>query len=331
MKHQFLKRSRGVAKALGATLGACVMVSAMVAANAAHAAEKVRLAMPTQSWWPTTVVTAASKLKLFQKEGVDAEITVYKGGGPAFEALAAKAADMTINPAYLVALGRGKGIESKIVATGSTVYGGWYLVVPKNSTVKNVAELAGKKIGITANGSITDFLALWTAHKYNVKFTRIPVGGGGLIPNLTTGNIDAAVVYSPISFQLLSDGSARSLINFGKEVPPDANAAWIATDAMIKSNPKAVQGTLNAIFGAVQYLQTHEAYAVKLIAELNDLPQKVATLEYEHSIMGASKTGEVSPKAVENSIALGKMGGLTKLAPAADTYVTTFKAVPATP
>lgn len=310
---------------------ACVLAAILPLSRAASAADPVRLAMPTQSWWPTTVVTAADRLKLFQKEGIKAEITIYKGGGPAFEALAANAADMTLNPAYLVALGRGKQINSKLVATGSTVYSGWYLMVPKDSPIKDVSQLAGKKVGITANGSITDLLALWTSHRRNVPFTRVPVGGGGLLPNLLSHNVDAAVVYSPVSFQMLTNGSARSLIDFGKEVDADLNAGWIATDTMIASRPKAVQGTLNAIFGAVQYLHQHRDYAVKLIAELNDLPPEVAALEYEKSILAASVDGVISPKSVDNSIAMGILGGLTNLAPSAEIYVTTFKPIPTQP
>jgi ABC-type nitrate/sulfonate/bicarbonate transport system substrate-binding protein len=310
---------------------ACVSAAFVFASGAAGAAESVRLAMPTQSWWPTTIVMAADKLKLFQKEGIDAEITVYKGGSPAFEALAAKAADMGITSAFQVSLGRSKGINSKLVATGSSVYSGWYLVVPKDSPIKDISGLAGKKVGITANGSTTDFLALWTSKNHNVSFARVPVGGGGLIPNLITGNIDAAVVYSPLSFKLLSKGTAHSLIDFGKVLPADLGAGWIATDDFIANHPKAVQGALNAIFGAVQYLQTHKDYAVKLIAELNDLPPEVALLEYENSIMGASRDGLISPEAVENSMKLGALGGLKGLIPAADTFVTTFKPVPTQP
>lgn len=327
-KNNFQKALAGAARC---GLLACATATFALASNVASAAETVRLAMSTQSWWPTTVAMAADRLKFFEKEGVKAEITVYKGGGPSFEALAANAADMNMNPAYLVALGRNKGVNSKIVASASTVYPGWHLVVAEKSPIKTVADLAGKKVGVTANGSITDFLALWTARTQKISFTRIPVGGGGLIPNLLNGNIDAAVVFSPLSFKLLSNNSGRSLIDFGKVMQPDLNAAWIATDSFIKDHPKAVQGTLNALYGAVVYLQKHKDYAVKLIAELNDLPPKVADLEYENSIMGASTNSTISPKAVAQSIEMAKLGGLTNLAPAESTYVTTFKAVPTQP
>ena len=39
-----------------------------------------------------------------------------------------------------------------------------------------------------------------------VQFTKVPLGGGGLVPNLLSGNVDAVVLYSPLSFQLMKSG-----------------------------------------------------------------------------------------------------------------------------
>ena len=52
-------------------------------------------------------------------------------------------------------------------------------------------ELAGKKVGITSAGSGSDLLALWTQQDRKINFTRVPLGGGGLVPNLRSGNVDA--------------------------------------------------------------------------------------------------------------------------------------------
>jgi NitT/TauT family transport system substrate-binding protein len=303
---------------------------ALFPAGTAWAAETVRLAM-VQSWWPTTIAMAAERLKLFEKEGIKAEITVYKGGAPSFEALAAGAADINVNGAYLVALGRGKGVNSRIVATAGTKYAGWHLVVKGNSPIKSAADLAGKKVGISANGSISDFLALWTIANRKVKFTRVPLGAGGMVPSLASGNVDAMVVWSPVSYKILQDGTARSIINFADAVQEDLNAGWIATDEIIAKRPQAVQGTLNALFGAAQYLQKNRQYAIDLIAEINEIPKEVAAKEYEASILSASVNGAIEPQTAERSVALGTAGGLANLGPAKDTYVLKFKPVPTRP
>jgi ABC-type nitrate/sulfonate/bicarbonate transport system substrate-binding protein len=80
----------------------------------------------------------------------------------------------------------------------------------------DVKDLNGKKVAITSAGSGSDLLALWTIQEKKIDFTRVPVGGGGLVPNLLAGNVDAAVVYSPLSFQIAKSGEARTILDYAK-------------------------------------------------------------------------------------------------------------------
>src|ERR1700745_947667 len=124
---------------------------------------------------------------------------------------------------------------------------GWQLMVPVKSTL-DVKDLNGKKVAITAAGSGSDLLALWTIQDRKIDFTRVPVGGGGLVPNLLAGNVDAAVVYSPLSFQILKSGEARTILDYSTAVPPNLTAGWIATDKYVQEKPQVLQKALNALY-----------------------------------------------------------------------------------
>ena len=143
--------------------------------------------------------------------------------------MAAGAADVILDATSLAAAGRKKGVMSKVVANASMGNFGWQLMVPAKSTTE-VKDLNGKKVAITSAGSGSDLLALWTIQDKKVDFTRVPVGGGGLVPNLLAGNVEAAVVYSPLSFQIAKSGEARTIIDYAKEVPPNLTAGWIVLD-----------------------------------------------------------------------------------------------------
>ena len=71
---------------------------------------------------------------------------------------------------------------SKVVANAAMGNFGWQLMVLAKSTLE-VKDLDGKKVAITSAGSGSDLLALWTIQEKKVDFTRVPVGGGGLVPN----------------------------------------------------------------------------------------------------------------------------------------------------
>ena len=61
--------------------------------------------MPTKTYWPTIVCETALRQKLFDKEGIDSELTIYRGGAEGFEAIAAGAADLILDSTSSVAAG----------------------------------------------------------------------------------------------------------------------------------------------------------------------------------------------------------------------------------
>jgi NitT/TauT family transport system substrate-binding protein len=199
----------------------------------------------------------------------------------------------------------------------------------------DVKDLNGKKVGITAAGSGSDLLALWTIQDRKIEFTRVPVGGGGLVPNLLAGNIDAAVVYSPLSFQILKSGEARTIIDYATAVPPNLTAGWIVLDKFAEAKPASVQKALNALYGAVAFMRANRDVTVKLIADLYEMPAEIAALEYENTIMKLETDGDMSgPKvrdAVQLSMDLAKLGGLKDIMPTEELYSTQYKPVPTKP
>ena len=312
-------------------LASLLAVTVLAAPVAASAAETIRVGLPTKTYWPTTIAETAVRQKLFEKEGINAELTVYRGGAETFEAMAAGAADIILDPPSLVSAGRKKGVMSKIVANAAMGAFGWQLMVPVKSTL-DVKDLNGKKVAITSAGSGSDLLALWTIQDRKIDFTRVPVGGGGLVPNLLAGNVEAAVVYSPLSFQITKSGEARPILDFAKEVPANLNGGWIVLDKYADSKPEVVQKALNALYGALQFMRANRDVTVKLIAELYEMPPEIAALEYENTIMKLETSGDMSapniPEAVQKSLDLAKLGGLKDIVPVEEVISTKFKPVP---
>jgi NitT/TauT family transport system substrate-binding protein len=178
-------------------------------------------------------------------------------------------------------------------------------------------------------------LALWTAQDNKIDFTRVPVGGGGLVPNLLAGNVDAAVVYSPLSFQIRKSGDARTILDYSTAVPPNLTAGWIVLDKFAGAKPEVVQKALNALYGAVQYMRNNRDLTVKLIADLYEMPPEIAALEYDNTIMKLETEGNMAAPnvlgAVQLSLDLAKLGGLKDIVPAQDVISTQFKPVPTKP
>jgi ABC-type nitrate/sulfonate/bicarbonate transport system substrate-binding protein len=315
-------------------LTAIAAVALLGTSAVAQAADMVRIGLPTKTYWPTTIAETAVKQKLFEKEGITAELTIYRGGAETFEAMAAGAADVILDATSLAAAGRKKGVMSKVVANAAMGYYGWQLMVLAKSTAE-VKDLNGKKVAITSAGSGSDLLALWTIQDKKIDFTRVPVGGGGLVPNLLAGNVDAAVVYSPLSFQIAKSGEARTILDYSREVPPNLAAGWIVLDKYAQEKPVLVQKTLNALYGALMYMRANKEATVKLISELYEIPAEIAVFEYDATIMHLETDGSMSgpkiPEQVQLALDMAKAGGMKDLAPAADVISTQFNPVPTKP
>src|SRR6201991_2592123 len=307
-------------------LAIAALFTAAVAVSSAHA-ETIRVGLPTKTYWPTTIAETAVRQKLFEKEGIKAELTIYRSGAETFEGMAAGAADIILDPPSLVSAGRKKGVMSRIVANAAMGNFGWQLMVPAKSTLE-VKDLNGKKVAITAAGSGSDLLALWTIQDRKIDFTRVPVGGGGLGANLLAGNVEAAVVYSPLSFQISKSGEARTILDYTKEVPANLPGGWIVLDKFADAKPEVVQKAVNALYGAVAFMRANRDVTVKLIADLYEMPAEIAGLEYENTIMKLETSGNMAAAnvapAVQLSLDLAKLGGLKDIVPVEDVISTKF-------
>jgi NitT/TauT family transport system substrate-binding protein len=313
---------------------ASLIATILLAAPFVARAETIRMGLPTKTYWPTTVAETAVRQKLFEKEGITAELTIYRSGAETFEGMAAGAADIILDPPSLVSAGRKKGVMSRIVANAAMGNFGWQLMVPAKSTL-DVKDLNGKKVAITAAGSGSDLLALWTVQDKKIDFTRVPVGGGGLVPNLLAGNVEAAVVYSPLSFQISKSGEARTILDYASAVPPNLTAGWIVLDKFAEAKPALVQKALNALYGAVRFMRDNRDVTVKLIADLYEMPPDIAALEYENTIMKLETDGNMAAEnvmaATQLSLDLARLGGLKDIVPTEDVISTQFKPVPTKP
>src|SRR5499425_920530 len=160
-----------------AQLAVLLAFGAMLALPAGAAAQEIiRVGAPTKTYFPTILATVAKEKGLFEKEGLRPEITIYRGGGETFEAIAANSADLGPVAVPLVATSRKRGVLVKIVGGNGDEWSGWILGVKTASPIKAVKELDGKKVGITSAGSGTDTLALWAQSEAKVTFQRVGVG-----------------------------------------------------------------------------------------------------------------------------------------------------------
>jgi NitT/TauT family transport system substrate-binding protein len=160
---------------------------------------------------------------------------------------------------------KGKSVEAVIILDRVP---GEAMVVSNRSGIKTLADLKGKRIGVTGLGSSTNFLASFLVTKGGgdrTQYTPLAVGAGNtLIAAMQQNRIDAAVTTEPTVSRLEKMGLAHVLVDMrtaagtrgalGGTYP--AACIYMRTD-YVNSHKDAVRRTVAAFVKTLQYLQTH--------------------------------------------------------------------------
>jgi len=147
------------------------------------------------------------------------------------------------------------------------------LVVSERSGIKTLADLRGKRIGVTGLGSSTNFLASFLVTKGagdSTQYTPLAVGAGNtLIAAMQQNRIEAAVTTEPTVSRLQKIGLAHVLVDMrtaagtrgalGGTYP--AACVYMRSDEAV-SRRDAVQRTVSAFVRTLQFLQSTPASAV---------------------------------------------------------------------
>lgn len=265
----------------------------------------------------------AKQLGEYEKAGLSVELVDLKGGSDALKAVLGGSADVvsgyfdhTVNLAA-----KKQEMQSFVVYDR---YPGLVLAVSPGHTaeIKSIKDLAGKKVGVSAPGSSTDFFLKYLLKKNGVDPNNVSVIGVGLgataVAAMQQGQIDAAVMLDPAvtilqsahaDLRILSDTRTEHDTRevFGGDYP---GGALYATVAWIKAHPKEAQGLTNAILNTLGWIHTHSADEIADRMPPNivgkDRAQYVAALK--NTIPMYSTTGLMDPKGADAVLAVFSVG-----------------------
>jgi len=306
-------------------IAAVAVFATLSAAGAANAADKVRVAVATV-YVPFAPIFAAEELGFYKEKGLEVEATVYRGGGPAQEAMAAGAADILTNSPMGAALAISKGIKQKVVAAGGTVTpDGWHVIVRKDAGIAKMADLSGKKIGVSGKGSTSDFFALWAAKNAGISVQTIPLGGNGLLPAIKAKQVDAIVLWPTFSFRALQDDTLVDLVDLGAAMGPVIPDSIVASDEMIEKRPDVLKRYLQALMKTVDYMRRNETWTKAYLAKYSgETDPGVLDRAYREVVMKIRTDGLIEVDWIKSSLDLMKLVSADETPPAQVVFTPQF-------
>lgn len=229
---------------------------------------KVAIAVGGKASFYYLPLTIAEQLGYFKAEGLEVEISDFAGGSRALQAVVGGSADV-VSGAYEHTINlQNKGqMFQAFVLQGRAPQIAVGVSVKTMATYKSLADLKGKKIGVTAPGSSTNMVANLLLARAGLKagdVSFIGVGtSAGALSAMRSGQIDAISNIDPVMTMLEQKGDVRLIADtrtlkgtqevFGGAMPA---GCLYAPAEFLQKNPNTVQALTNAMVHALKWLQT---------------------------------------------------------------------------
>lgn len=303
---------------LAGVLLALTLTTALAAAQS-----KVTIAIGGGSCLCYLPTVLAKQLGEYEKAGLNVELVDLKGGSDALKAVLGGSADVVSGYFdHCVNLAAKKQELQSFVVYDR--YPGLVLVVAPSRTneIKSVKDLAGKKVGVSAPGSSTDFFLKYMLKKNGLDPTNVAVIGVGLgataVAAMQQGQIDAAVMLDPSvtvlqgnhkDLRILSDTRTQkdTIETFGGEYP---GGALYSTATWINGHEKEAQALTNAILATLAWIHSHspEEIMAKMPEETVGKNKDLYLAALKNTIPMYSETGKMDPKGAEAVLAVFSVG-----------------------
>ena len=209
--HPTLRKFRFLALASALSFG-------MAAAQPASAAEKITIMVGGITKLIYLPAKLTEQLGYFKDEGLDVELLSQPAGVDAENELLAGAVQAVVGFYDHTIDLQTKGKEVKAIVVFGQVPGEVEMVSTKAAdTVKSMADVKGKTLGVTGLGSSTSFLTQYLAQQHGVpstQYTMLPVGAdASFIAAIKQSRIDAGMTTEPTVSALLKSGDAKVLVD----------------------------------------------------------------------------------------------------------------------
>jgi NitT/TauT family transport system substrate-binding protein len=262
-------------------------------AHDAAAAEKIKFALPGNSMGYLPLFVAVHR-GFFNDEGIDIELPRLVPAMAQNALMAGEVQYHGLADSGLRLAARGAPIKAIFYGADRPMY---YLVGQKE--VRSVAELKGKKVGVSQFGGTSDLSARLALKHFGVEPERdaliIQIGVEGTrVAALKVGSVEAIIVPVPAVVLLKRDGF--NVISFIGDVVEFASNGYSTTDQRIKEHPEEVKKVLRAMYRGLRFSKENPEETIKIIERQWKVEPVIARESYQAIIPALNDDGIIGEK-----------------------------------
>jgi NitT/TauT family transport system substrate-binding protein len=288
-RRSVVSRRRVVAGTLAAPL--------ILSSRAAFALDKVRFGKSVPNSFAFSTAEIGTDAKIWQQENVELAVSAFRGDAQMQQALAAGALDVAVGS------GPGLGFRAKgVPAIGvAAMYGppaNLALAVLSRSSIRSVADLKGKSIGVTTLGSLTDWLTRKLSQQQG--WGNVPLGAvPARLAAMERGELDGMVIESATGYELEEQNKGRNVLLFGDIEKHFYTHVIFASDEMIEKRADLLRRVLRGWFKTVAFMKANKDFTVKSGAKVVQVRESIAAKVYDTQMAYFSTDGAWDPVAID--------------------------------
>ena len=257
------------------------------------AADKIKFALPGNSMGYLPLIVAVHR-GFFKDEGIDIEL-------PRLIPAMAQNALLSGEVQYHGLADSGLRLAAKGAPIKAIFYGAdrpmYYLVGQKE--LHSVADLKGKKVGVSQFGGTSDLSARLALKKFGVEPDRdallIQIGAEGTrVAALKVGSVAAIIVPVPAVVLLKREGFNE--LSFIGDVVEFASNGYSTTDQRIKEHPQEVKRVLRAMYRGLRFAKENPEGTIGVIEREWKVEPDVAKESYQAIVKALNDDGIIGEK-----------------------------------
>lgn len=281
---------------------AFVLALLLAASLPARAADTVRAVKAASVAWTFTVLDVGMDEGIFQKYGIDVDISSAGGDAKVQQALASDSVDFGLGSGPSMAF-VAKGAPEIPVAAFASAPRNISILVGADSPIKTVKDLKGKTLAVTTAGSLTEWLAQQLAIQEGFGQNGVKTAALGTFEAsfaaLEAHQVDAIVAATEAGYRLEEKGSGRILVGMEKYAPDFITHVIYARKALVQDKPDVVKRFLQGFFATIHFMKTNKAKTVEIGSKVLNMSPAAMGKTYDEEISMFLDDGRFEPKAVE--------------------------------
>jgi ABC-type nitrate/sulfonate/bicarbonate transport system substrate-binding protein len=225
----------------------------------------IRFGFQNTSWGSIGMVAEAEDI--FRKNGVSVTVNRFDSGKAVRDAMIANRIDIGVLGTTPLIVGVAKG---DVAPVAMAMYAGRTnsIIVAKNSGIKSIADLKGKKIGSQVGSATNNVFVAKVLPKYGLTEKDVQIVNtkfGNHVAALAGGSVDAFAGVEPFPSVAVTEGLGTSIIDYQNF---DIVPVWLGINTpILESRKKDVLGFLKGWVATIDLLNNSPAKAAKIVQE----------------------------------------------------------------